>query len=140
MVEVGFARVHPDWRAGAAIMALWQALAAFMQRNRPDTTIGCPTVSMHNGGHFAACLWEQLRKTHLAPIEWRVAPRLPLPVHELQNTLHMEAPPLIKRYLRSGAKVLGAPAWDLDFNTADLPMLLRIEDLPTRCRRHFQGC
>ena len=140
MVELGRACVHPDWRSGAAIMALWAALAAFMQRNRLDTMIGCATVSMHDGGHFAASLWEQLRKTDLAPIEWRVAPRLPLPVDELQNTLNVEAPPLIKGYLRCGAKVLGAPAWDPDFNTADLPMLLRIEDLPTRYRRHFLGC
>ena len=39
-------------------------------------------------------------------------------------------------YLRRGAKMLGAPAWDPDFNTADLP-LLRIEDLPSRYRKHF---
>ena len=46
---------------------------------------------------------------------------------------------LIKGYLRCGAKVLGAPAWDPDFNTADLPMLLRIDDLPPRYRKHFLG-
>ena len=140
MVELGRACVHPDWRSGGAIMALWGALAAFMQRNQLDTMIGCATVSMRDGGHVAASLWEQLRKTHLAPIKWRVAARLPLPVDDLQNNLSVEAPPLIKGYLRCGAKVLGAPAWDPDFNTADLPMLLRIEDLPTRYRRHFLGC
>ena len=140
MVELGRACVHPDWRSGGAILALWGALAAFMQRNRLDTMIGCATVSMRDGGHVAASLWEQLRKTHLAPIEWRVAARLPLPVDELQTNLGVEAPPLIKGYLRCGAKVLGAPAWDPDFNTADLPMLLRIEDLPPRYRRHFLGC
>ena len=48
-------------------------------------------------------------------------------------------PPLIKGYLRLGAKVLGAPAWDPDFNTADLPMLMRIADLPARYRKHFLG-
>ncbi len=139
MVELGRACVHPDWRSGGAIMALWAALAAFMQRNRLDTMIGCATVSMRDGGHVAASLWEQLRKTHLAPIEWQVAARLPLPVDELQNTLSVEAPPLIKGYLRCGAKVLGPPAWDPDFNTADLPMLLRIDDLPVRYGRHFLG-
>lgn len=36
-------------------------------------------------------------------------------------------------------RVLGAPAWDPDFNTADLPMLMRIEDLPPRYRKHFLG-
>ncbi len=106
-------------------------------RNALDTMIGCASVSMRDGGHVAASLWAQLRRTHLAPIHWQVTPRLALPVDELRNDLPVEAPALIKGYLRCGAKVLGAPAWDPDFNTADLPMLLRIEDLPARYRRHF---
>ncbi|HKX44386.1 MAG TPA: GNAT family N-acyltransferase [Burkholderiaceae bacterium] len=139
MVELGRSCVHPDWRSGGAILALWGALAEFMHRNALDTMIGCASVSMRDGGHFAASLWNQLRQTHLAPIEWRVEPRLPLPVDELQHDLDVQAPPLIKGYLRCGAKVLGAPAWDPDFNTADLPMLLRIDDLPARYRKHFLG-
>jgi putative hemolysin len=87
----------------------------------------------------AASLWEQLRRDHLAPIELQVQPRLPLPVEELQRDLPIEAPALIKGYLRCGAKVLGPPAWDPDFNTADLPMLMRIGDLPPRYRKHFLG-
>jgi putative hemolysin len=34
-----------------------------------------------------------------------------------------------------GAKLLGPPAWDPQFNTADLPILLHIADLPPRYRR-----
>jgi putative hemolysin len=139
MVELGRSCVHPAWRSGGAIMALWGALASFMVRNRLDTMIGCASISMRDGGHFAASLWEQLRHTHLAPIEWRVRPRLPLPVDELQRDLSVDAPALIKGYLRCGAKVLGPPAWDPDFNTADLPMLMRIGDLPARYRKHFLG-
>jgi putative hemolysin len=137
MVELGRSCVHPDWRSGGAILALWAALAEFMQRNALDTMVGCASVSMRDGGHFAASLWAQLQQTHLAADEWRVTPRLALPVDELRQDLPVEPPPLIKGYLRCGAKVLGAPAWDPDFNTADLPMLLRIEDLPSRYRRHF---
>lgn len=139
MVELGRSCVHPAWRSGGAIMALWGALAEFMVRNRLDTMIGCASVSMRDGGHFAASLWERLRHTHLAPIELQVTPRLPLPVEDLQHNLDVEAPALIKGYLRCGAKVLGAPAWDPDFNTADLPMLMRIDDLPPRYRKHFLG-
>ena len=137
MVELGRSCVHPDWRSGGVILALWGALAEFMHRNALDTMVGCASVSMRDGGHFAASLWHQLRQTHLSPIEWRVEPRLALPVNELRSDLDVEAPALIKGYLRCGAKVLGAPAWDPDFNTADLPMLLRIEDLPARYRKHF---
>jgi len=139
MVELGRSCVHPQWRSGGAILALWGALAEFMVRNDLDTMIGCASISMRDGGHVAASLWEQLRKTHLAPIEWQVRPRLPLPVEELQADLDVEAPALIKGYLRCGAKVLGPPAWDPDFNTADLPMMMRIADLPSRYRRHFLG-
>ncbi len=139
MVELGRSCVHPDWRTGGAILALWGALAEFMVRNQLDTMVGCASVSMRDGGHMAASLWEQLRKTHLAPIEWQVQPRLALPVEELRRDLDVDAPALIKGYLRCGAKVLGAPAWDPDFNSADLPMMMRIADLPARYRKHFLG-
>jgi len=139
MVELGRSCVHPAWRSGGAILALWGALAEFMVRNDLDTMVGCASISMRDGGHVAASLWQQLRQTHLAPIEWQVRPRLPLPVDELQSDLAVEAPALIKGYLRCGAKVLGPPAWDPDFNTADLPMLMRIADLPSRYRKHFLG-
>lgn len=139
MVELGRSCVHPDHRNGGAIMALWGALAEFMVRNDLDTMIGCASVSMRDGGHYAASLYHKLQQTHLAPIELQVRPRLPLPVDELDHTLDVEPPALIKGYLRVGAKILGAPAWDPDFNTADLPMLMRIQDLPARYRRHFLG-
>lgn len=143
MVELGRSCVHPDHRHGGVILALWGALAEFMVRNQLDTMIGCASIPMlHHGvvsGHAAASIWRQLSATHLAPIEYHVRPRLPLPVERLDDTLDVEPPALIKGYLRLGAKVLGAPAWDPDFNTADLPMLMRIADLPSRYRKHFLG-
>lgn len=143
MVELGRSCVHPNYRTGGVIMALWGALAEFMVRNKLDTMIGCASIPMlHNGmasGDVAASIWQQLKTTHLAPIEHHVRPRLPLPVDQLDSSLLVEPPALIKGYLRLGAKILGAPAWDPDFNTADLPMMMRINDLPARYRKHFLG-
>ena len=143
MVELGRSCVHEDHRHGGVIMALWSALAGFMARNDLDTMIGCASIPMlYNGfpgGEAAASIWHQLRKTHLAPIDMDVLPRVPLPVELLDNQAVVEPPALIKGYLRLGAKVLGAPAWDPDFNTADLPLLMRLTDLHPRYRRHFLG-
>lgn len=143
MVELGRSCVHPDHRHGGVIMALWSALAEFMVRNQLDTMIGCASIPMlHNGivgGDVATSIWRQLQATHLAPIEYQVRPRLPLPLERFDSSLQVDPPALIKGYLRLGTRVLGAPAWDPDFNSADLPMMMRITDLPTRYRKHFLG-
>lgn len=141
MVELGRSCVHAEHRHGRVILLLWGALVEFMVRNQLDTMIGCASIPMrHNGvpgGHAAASIWRQVRQTHLAAIEYRVTPRLALPVEQMDDSLDVELPALIKGYLRLGAKVLGPPAWDPDFNSADLPMMMRIGDLPPRYFRHF---
>ena len=90
-------------------------------------------------GHAAASIWRQVREKHLASIEFHVRPRLPLPIEQLDDLLDVEPPALIKGYLRLGSKVLGPPAWDPQFNAADLPLMMRLADLPTRYRKHFLG-
>ena len=143
MVELGRSCVHADYRHGGVIMALWGALAEFMVRNQLDTMIGCASIPMlHNGvisGDVAASIWQQVKQTHMAGVEFHVRPRLPLPIEQLDSSLQVDPPALIKGYLRLGARVLGAPAWDPDFNSADLPMMMRINDLPTRYKKHFFG-
>ena len=147
MVELGRSCVHAEHRHGGVILALWGALTEFMVRNELDTMIGCASIPMHHqgphgrvgGGHAAASIWRQLKDQHLASIDLHVRPRLPLPIDRLDDQLSVEPPALIKGYLRLGAKVLGPPAWDPDFNAADLPMLMRMRDLPARYRKHFLG-
>lgn len=143
MVELGRSCVHPQYRHGGVILALWSALAQFMARNRLDMMIGCASIPMQHqgwvGGHAAASIWRQLKQTHLAPLDYHVLPRLALPLAQLDDSLDVQPPALIKGYLRLGAKVLGPPARDPDFNTADLPMMMRVQDLSERYRRHFHA-
>ena len=138
LVEIGRSCVHPDYRSGATIALLWSGLAQYMTHRGYDYLIGCASISRADGGHGAAALFDQLAE-YMSPIEYRVFPRCPLPLASLRNEQRIAVPPLIKGYLRCGATVLGAPAWDPDFHTADLPMLLQLRDLPEKYRRHFLG-
>lgn len=139
LVEIGRSCIDADYRSGAVIALLWSGLARYMQENGYEYLIGCASVSMADGGHAAASLYNRLREKHLAPLEYHVFPRCPLPLASLRGDLDAEAPPLIKGYLRAGAWVCGEPAWDPDFNTADLPILMPIGRVDGRYARHFMG-
>ena len=139
IAELGRSCIDERWRTGGVIMLLWSSLAEFMSRNGLDVMLGCASIPMRDGGHMAASLWTRLRQHHLAPIEHHVTPRLALPVDDLDCTLTVEPPALIKGYLNCGAKVLGAPAWDPDFGTADLPMMLQMRDMAPAYRRRLLG-
>ena len=134
MAELGRSCVHADYRHGGVLLALWGALAEFMRRNQLDTMLGCASIPLQHG-HGAADVWQRLRETHLAAPPFRVLPRLPLPVDAMDDALYAEPPALIRGYLRLGARVLGPPAWDPHFNTADLPIMMRMADMPAGYQR-----
>lgn len=139
MVEVGRSCVHQEYRGGAVIALLWAGLAEYMERGGYDYLIGCASISMGDGGHAAASLYERLKVDNMSPVEWRVFPRYPLPLEALNRQLNPPLPPLIKGYLRLGAYICGDPAWDPDFNTADLLVMLPLAHLKRRHARHFLG-
>lgn len=155
-VELGRSCVDPAWRSGAVIMMLWSALGDYMRTHRLQTMIGCASIPLKANLHDVASLWQELRQTHLASPQWQVQPHVGLSAEQNATTRdapipgwpypaaasavesgRLALPPLIKGYLRCGARLLGPPALDLDFNTADLPMMLQVEDLVPRYRRHF---
>ena len=136
MVEIGRSCVHPDFRTGSTIALLWSGLAKYMLQNGYDYLIGCASISMADGGHAAANLFSRLGE-YMSPIEYRVFPRCPLPMDALRNDQPAAVPPLIKGYLRAGAYICGEPAWDPDFNTADLPILMPMSLISARYSKHF---
>lgn len=137
MVEVGRSCVHQDYRSGAVIMALWSGLGQYMKQHDYEIMLGCASIPMADGGHYAASLYNSLSPDQMAPVENHAFPKLPLPLDRLNGGLHVEAPPLIKGYLKLGAKICSAPAWDPDFNTADLLTMLRLSEMNPRYAKHF---
>lgn len=143
MLELGRSCIAPEHRTGGTILALWSALADFMRLHGLDHAFGSASVPLRGGVAPVAALWRKLSALHLAPIERRVRAFRPIDLVG-SNGLRFDdcaeaaaIPPLVKGYLRTGAELLGPPAFDPDFCTADLPMLMALEHLPTRHRRRF---
>ncbi len=137
MLEVGRSCVHPQYRNGATIGLLWSGVMHYMQQQGYAYLIGCASISMKDGGHMAASIYRRLSQEHMSPREWRAFPRNRLPLESLNSTLITPLPPLIKGYMRLGCLVCGEPAWDADFNTADLLLLLPLSIMNKRYARHY---
>jgi putative hemolysin len=137
LVEIGRTCIAADHRNGAVIAMLWFKLAEYMKRNGHQYLIGCASIPMPDGGHNAANLFMQLGEAYMAPVEYRVMPHVRLPYERLTNGQVADVPPLVKGYLRAGAWICGEPAWDPDFNSTDLLMLLPMARMTPRYQRHF---
>jgi len=137
MVEAGRACIHPAYRGGSVIMLLWSGLAEYMRRHQCEYLTGCASISLADGGHNAVAVFEHLRKSHMAPPEYRVTPHLPFPFDQVEAARSAQVPPLLKGYMRSGAWICGDPAWDPDFESADLFLMMPLANLDTRYARHY---
>jgi putative hemolysin len=138
LAEVGRSCIHADYRNGAVIMLLWSGIARLMRDVGARHVLGCASVSLRDDGVTAAEVWRTARKQPQGDAALRmVMPRYRYPVERLDSVLPARIPPLIKGYLKLGASICGAPAWDPDFNTADFPVLLDMGRMDARYRRHF---
>lgn len=137
LVEVGRSCIHPQYRSGGTIFLLWSGLARYMMHNGYEHMIGCASLSMRDGGHAAASIYQRIKGRHLCPLEYRALARQRLPLERLDASRPAELPPLLKGYLNIGAWICGEPAWDPDFNSADLLILLPLANINPRYAQHF---
>ena len=138
LAEVGRSCTHANYRSGSVIMLLWSGVASLMQQRGFRYVLGCASVSLRDDGVTAAEVWRVAKQAELKqPAPFRVEPKHRYPVERLNSTLPARIPPLIKGYLKLGASICGEPAWDPDFNTADFPVLLDMQKMDARYRRHF---
>lgn len=138
VAELGRTCIHPDYRNGAVISVLWARLAQLMLEQDISYLVGCASVAL-NEGYDLGQICSKVREEYLADENCRVMPRIPVVVPsgsaDCRNKVRM--PPLLKAYLRMGARVCGEPCLDEDFNCADFFVMLAVDDLPARYVQHF---
>ncbi|MFN2944756.1 L-ornithine N(alpha)-acyltransferase, partial [Escherichia coli] len=66
-------------------------------------------------------------------------PKNPLPPLDVPENLTAELPPLLKAYMRLGAKICGEPCRDPNVQVAAVNILLKRVVLCPRYARHFKA-
>jgi len=137
MVEVGRACVHPDYGRRGAGGLMWAGLAHYLVEQGLDYVLGTASVGLDDGGHTAASLYRSIAERAMSPDDYRVFPRRELPLERLCDTLVVHPPRALRDYLDLGAWLCGEPAWDREFDRANLPVLLPLARMQGRYARSF---
>jgi putative hemolysin len=136
-LEIGRTCVDPDCRGGAVLTTLWSALVQYALEGQFNYLLGCASITPGVSGYAVDAVYRAIDANNIAAPELQVKPLIPVPVALRCQRDESGIPPLLKAYLRFGALVCGEPYWDKDFNCMDLFILLPLDQLQERYRKHY---
>lgn len=142
ILEVGRAVVKEEYRSSNVISLLWKAIINYAMDEKIDYMIG--TASFH-GINPAPYLdtFAYLFDQHLAKDNERCLVRkessYPLNIKDCYDVeeARKNMPPLVKGYLNLGAKIGDGVYIDNDFNSLDVLIILKINNINERYLRKF---
>jgi L-ornithine Nalpha-acyltransferase len=143
-LELGRSCVLPQYRSKRTVELLWQGIWAYCQTHSIDVMFGCASFAGAVPAAHALAL-SFLHHHARAAGDWRVAAisemRAPMDLMPVEAVAMREAlvamPPLVKGYLRLGAKFGDGAVVDREFGTTDVFVILRTEDIGAKYLNHF---
>lgn len=140
-LELGRSCVHKDYRNAGVINLLWAGIARYIEMYNVRHLFGCASLHTSDPAEVSM-IYSYMSTFHLADSEFTVHPLKRLGGVRFSSIFDQKAafekmPPLIKGYLRLGALLCGEPAYDEEFGTTDLFLLLQTEKLISRYKKRF---
>jgi putative hemolysin len=149
-LELSRACVHADRRSsGIFVHLLWRGLAEYVERTACQYLFGCSSIQTLDLRDIVG-IYEYLQHEGVLDNSFTIRPRPDYTILDMQgmlSSLRTEGevtgekllPPLLMGYLKAGARVYGAPAFDQDFSCLDLFTVLNFADLSaTHLRKYLQ--
>ena len=145
-LELGRSCVHAKYRSKRVIELLWRGLWTYIQHYHIDVMFGCASLPGTNPLALALPL-SFLHHHASAESEWQVRPRagraVPMDVLDKgaidQRRGLAALPPLIKGYLRVGAKFGEGAVIDPQFGTIDVFTVMPIAEIEQRYIAYYGG-
>jgi len=142
-LELGRACIDPSYRDGAVIDILWRGIGKYSKLCHAKYLFGCSSVKtldpLEAGKyyHYLKNNDSLIEEENIAPLS-KFKKEIPFLTSVETGDLSRELPPLLRVYLKAGAKVYGAPAFDEDFECIDFLTIIDVDKLePQFARRYF---
>lgn len=151
-LELGRACIHKDHRKGTVLSLLWRGITDYMNLSGASILFGCSSLKINNSLQAALVyryLFEEgalVDNLFSSPTKNFQMPNFDICYASFQDGLsesqREEAekllPPLLKSYIKFGAKIASEPAFDKDFDCVDLLTVLKKEEMTNSLARRFQ--
>ncbi len=145
LLELGRSCTDAAYRTRGTLQLLWGGIAAYVFKHNIGLMFGCASLPGLDLDANAAML-SYLAQHHLAPEELR--PRALEARHVAMSRLEpggydakramLELPPLIKGYLRLGGFVGDGAVLDPDFNTTDVCVVVKTDQVTDKYYKHYE--
>ena len=144
LLELGRSCVLPAYRTSATISMLWRGIAEYIASHRIRLMFGCASFPGTDPDLYAPAL-SFLYHNHLAEPEQRpvvlagkgvALKRLAPGTYDERRAL-FQLPPLVKAYLRVGARFGDGAYIDHDFQTIDVCVILPVDRMSSRYASRF---
>lgn len=143
-LELGRSCVLPEYRTKRTIELLWQGIHAYLSMHRIDVMVGCASFpgaipSLHAQAltylsHNCTADWPW--RTRAVPGRYCSMDLMPAEAVDARAAI-AGLPPLIKAYLRVGAKVGEGCVVDADFGTVDVFIIMPVEAIAPRYMNYY---
>lgn len=143
-MELGRSCILPDYRSKRTMELLWHGNWAYAVQNKVDIMFGCASFQGTDPGEFAGALGWLHQNAVLNNTEDCTACTDDSIDLSALDTADIDArralaklPPLLKGYLRLGAKVASQAVIDRHFGTIDVLVVLKVADINPRYLAHY---
>lgn len=138
-LELSRACVAAEHRNGIVLHLLWKGIASYMECTRSQYLFGLSSVN-HKDTQDIFHLYQFLKTNGYIGENFEIIPRkgykfvnwytiMESFIDDGPETLPNNVPSLLHSYLRAGAKIYGAPAFDPYFHCTDLFTVLKYSDI-----------
>jgi putative hemolysin len=146
ILELGRSCVHAKYRSKRVIELLWRGLWTYIKHHRIDAMIGCASFPGTDPQAHALPL-SFLHHYAMAEAEWQASPKgadqvatniLDKSAFDLRRGL-AALPPLLKGYVRVGARFADGAVIDRQFGTIDVFTVMPIAEIEERYIAYYGG-
>ena len=144
-LELSRACIHPQHRNGAVILMLWRGIYSALNQLNADIMFGCSSISNIKKNHLVKIMGYLQENKHTIDNKWDVTPKskfncnqsLLSHLYEINQPFSIadQVPPLLRAYLKIGAKVLSIPAYDKNFQCFDFFTILKVKEMNQATKR-----